>query len=65
MYGHVITKFPQMGRLPYFLSYGAPATRRAWSSAITTQRILLEKKKQIGLSVKDRKKLKRVVKACS
>ena len=31
---------------------------------ITTQRILLGKK-QIGSSVKDRKKLKRVVKACS
>ena len=32
---------------------------------ITIQRILLEKKKQIGSSVKDRKKLKRFVKACS
>ena len=31
---------------------------------ITTQRVLLEKK-QIGSSVKDRNKLKRVVKACS
>ena len=30
----------------------------------TTQRVLLEKK-QIGLSVKDRNKLKRVVRACS
>ena len=30
---------------------------------ITTQRVLLEKK-QIGSSVKDRNKLKRVVKAC-
>ena len=28
-------------RLPHFLSYGAPATRRACSSAITTQRISL------------------------
>ena len=31
---------------------------------ITTQKVLLEKK-QIGSSVKDRNKLKRVVKACS
>ena len=23
-YGHVITKFSRMGRLPHFLSYGAP-----------------------------------------
>ena len=38
-YGHVITKFSRMGRLPHFLSYGAPSTRarfaRGWSSAIT------------------------------
>ena len=33
-YGHVITKFSRMGRLPHFLSYGAPSTR-AWSSAIS------------------------------
>ena len=32
---------------------------------ITTQKVLLEKKKQIGLSVEDRNKLKRVIKACS
>ena len=32
---------------------------------ITTQRILLKKKKQIGSFVKDGKKLKRFVKACS
>ena len=25
-YGHVITKFSPMGRLPHFLSYGAPST---------------------------------------
>ena len=31
---------------------------------ITTQKVLLEKK-QIGSSIKDRNKLKRVVKACS
>ena len=24
-YGHVITKFSRMGRLPHFLSYGAPS----------------------------------------
>ena len=24
MYGHVITKFSRTGRLPHFLSYGAP-----------------------------------------
>ena len=24
MYGHVITKFSRIGRLPHFLSYGAP-----------------------------------------
>ena len=36
-YGHVITKFSRIGRLPHFLSYGAPSTRareaRGWSSA--------------------------------
>jgi len=36
--GHVITKFSGIGRLPHFLSCGAPPTRgakrRAWSSAI-------------------------------
>ena len=31
----------------------------------TTQKVLPKKKKQIGSSVKDRNKLKRVVKACS
>ena len=29
VYGHVITKFSRMGRLPHFLSYGAPTTRGA------------------------------------
>ena len=37
VYGHVITKFSGMGRLPHFLSCGAPSTngasRHAWSSA--------------------------------
>ena len=37
VYSHVITKFSRMGRLPHFLSYGAPPTRcalrRVWSSA--------------------------------
>ena len=36
--GHVITKFSGMGRLPHFLTYGAPPTlarfARGWSSAI-------------------------------
>ena len=40
-YGHVITKFSRMGRLPHFLSYGAPSTRarfaRGWSSAIRSE----------------------------
>ena len=27
VYGHVITKFSLMGRLPHFLSYGTPPTR--------------------------------------
>ena len=26
-HGHVITKFSWMGRLPHFLTYGAPPTR--------------------------------------
>ena len=38
VYGHVITKFSRMGRLPHFLSYGAPPTRgakrRKWSFAM-------------------------------
>ena len=42
MYGHVITNFSRMGRLPPFLSYGAPHTRGtsrlAWSSAIDHSR---------------------------
>ena len=29
VYGHVITKFSRMGRLPHFLSYGAPPVRGA------------------------------------
>ena len=37
VYGHVITKFSRAGRLPHFLSHGAPPTRgakrRAWNSA--------------------------------
>ena len=39
VFGQMITKFSQMGRLPRFLSYGAPPThganRHTWSSAIT------------------------------
>ena len=51
--------FANPGAIPELL------TRRAVSyQNITTQKVLL-KKKQIGSSVKDRNKLKRVVKACS
>ena len=32
---------------------------------MTTHKVLLEKKKQVGSSIEDRNKLKRVVKACS
>ena len=43
-YGHVITKFSLMGRLPHFLTYGAPPTRarfaRGWSSAIKGETML-------------------------
>ena len=39
VYGHVITKFSRMGRLPTFLSYGAPPTPGAWGSAITINNI--------------------------
>ena len=36
VYGHVITKFSQMGSLPHFLTHGAPQARLArQSSAIT------------------------------
>ena len=38
VYGHVITKCSRTGRLPHFLSYGAPptrgASRRVQSSAV-------------------------------
>ena len=39
VYGHVITKFSRMGRLPHFLSYGAPPTRGAKHCARSTQLI--------------------------
>ena len=45
---------PTLGPFPYAISY----------QNIITQRVLLEKK-QIGLSVKDRNKSMRVLKACS
>ena len=32
VYGHVITKFSRMGRLPHFFSYGAPPMRTAQSA---------------------------------
>ena len=47
-YGHVITKFSRMGRLPHFLTYGAPPTLArfapGWSSAINqlSQKIVPE-----------------------
>ena len=40
VYG-VITKFSRMGRLPHFLSYGAPPKRGAWSSAIAINNIII------------------------
>ena len=42
MYGHVITKFSRMGRLPHFLSYGAPK-HRAWSSSIRFEKTTQDK----------------------
>ena len=35
VYGHVITKFSRIGRLPHFLKYGVPPTRGA---SLRTQR---------------------------
>ena len=43
---------------------GANSRLGAYSNKYGTQKVLLEKK-QIGSSIKDRNKLKRVVKACS
>ena len=42
MYGHVITKFSRMGRLPHFLTHGAPLARFARENSA--------KKKWEGLS---------------
>ena len=54
VYGHVITKFSRMGRLPHFPNYEAPpthgASRRPWSSAI------------ILLSINSRKTFMKVLK---
>ena len=36
VYSHVITKFSRMGRLPHFLSYGAPPTRGASRCALSS-----------------------------
>ena len=57
VYGHVITKFSQMGRLPHFLSCGAPPTRwapliqgiqvfydKAWISDISSSRVLPQRR---------------------
>ena len=38
VYGQVITKFSRMGRLPHFLSYGAPSTHGAWRGAWSSAR---------------------------
>ena len=46
-YGHVITKFSWMGRLPHFISYGAPSTR---ASKIIRENAFEHKKKKPGLS---------------
>ena len=37
VYGPVITKFSRMGRLPHFLSYGAPPTRTARGAPLKTE----------------------------
>ena len=49
--------FANPGAIPKLLT-------RTWPVNITTQKVLLEKK-QISSSVKDRNKLKRVIKVCS
>ena len=41
VYGHVVTKFSQMGRLPHFLNKLAMGLR-AWSSAKTTKPLCSE-----------------------
>ena len=42
-YGHVITKFSRMGRLPHFLSYGAPSTRALRARVELRYHVLLVK----------------------
>ena len=54
-YGHVIAKFSWMGRLPHFISYGAPSTRARGAPLKITEKIIREnafehKKKKPGLS---------------
>ena len=43
VYGHVITKFSGMGRLPHFLSYGAPPTRALRARVELRYKLSLEK----------------------
>ena len=63
--GHLQTLHcPGAGNLPTPGPFPSFDTLVVSYQNITTQRVLLEKK-QIGSSVKDRNKLKRVVKACS
>ena len=63
--GHLqILHCPGDGLLPTRGHSRAFDTHTVSHQNITTQKVLLEKK-QIGSSVKDRNKLKRVVKACS
>ena len=61
VYGHVITKFSRMGRLPHVLSYGAPA----WSSANNNNNNIalkeIEKKrryKDLGLEIQRMRQMK-------
>ena len=41
VYSHVMTKFSQMGRLPHFLSYGAPTIRGA-NRELTSRRFFAQ-----------------------
>ena len=52
LYDHVITKYSWMGRLPHFLSCGAPltrsASRRAWSYATKPDILVIMKNFEKG-----------------
>ena len=47
-YGHVITKFSRMGKLPHFLSYGAPSTRALRARFVAPLTTVLAKQIQAG-----------------